>query len=101
MFTIEEKNDSISAEETISKKTVDYGFRINGIPKFFLEAKSIKEENIEDNYKYVSQAIDYAYNKAWAILTNFETIAVYNADWKNSNYKNNIFLCFTSKRFFK
>jgi hypothetical protein len=33
------RNDSISAEETISKKKVDYGFRINGIPKFFLEAK--------------------------------------------------------------
>jgi len=53
------RNDSISAEETISKKRVDYGFRINGIPKFFLEAKSIKEENIEDNSKYISQAIDY------------------------------------------
>ena len=33
-------NDSVSAEETISKKRVDYGFRINGIPQFFLEAKS-------------------------------------------------------------
>jgi len=95
------KNDSISAEETISKKRVDYGFRINGIPKFFLEAKSIKEENIEDNYKYVSQAIDYAYNKAcsWAILTNFETIAVYNADWKESNYNNNIFFVLHPKDF--
>ena len=38
-------NDSISAEETISKKRVDYGFRIKGIPKFFLEAKSMKEDN--------------------------------------------------------
>ena len=27
------RSDSISAEETISKKRVDYGFRINGIPK--------------------------------------------------------------------
>lgn len=30
------RKDSISPEETISKKRVDYGFRINGIPKFFL-----------------------------------------------------------------
>ena len=52
------KNDSVSAEETISKKRVDYGFRINGIPKFFLEAKSLKEENIHYNPKYVTQAID-------------------------------------------
>ena len=86
-------NDSVSAEETISKKRVDYGFRINGIPKFFLEAKSLKEENIQTNSKYVTQAIDYAWMKScsWAILTNFETIAVYNADWKESNYGNNLF----------
>ncbi len=87
------KDNSVSAEETISKKRVDYGFRINGIPKFFLEAKSLKEENIQTNSKYVTQAIDYAWMKScsWAILTNFETIAVYNADWKESNYGNNLF----------
>jgi len=87
------RDNSISAEETISKKRVDYGFRINGIPKFFLEAKSLKEENIQNNPKYITQAIDYAWMKScsWAILTNFETIAVYNADWKESNYGNNLF----------
>ena len=81
------RNDSISAEETISKKRVDYGFRINGIPKFFLEAKSLKEDNIQTSSKYVTQAIDYAWMKScsWAILCNFETIAVYNADWKGPN----------------
>jgi len=95
------RNDSVNPEEKISKKRVDYAFRINGIPKFFLEAKSIKEENIEDNYQHVSQAIDYAYNKAcsWAILTNFETIAVYNADWKEPNYNNNIFFVLHPKDF--
>ncbi len=86
------RNNSISAEETISKKRVDYGFRINGIPKFFLEAKSMKEENIQTNPKYITQAIDYAWMKScsWAILCNFETIAVYNADWKGSNFGNNL-----------
>ncbi len=100
-------NDSVSAEETISKKRVDYGFRISGIPKFFLEAKSLKEENIQTNHKYITQAIDYAWMKScsWAILTNFETIAVYNADWKESNYRNNLFFVLhpsdflTDKRF--
>ncbi len=87
------RNDSMSAEETISKKRVDYGFRINGIPKFFLEAKSLKEANIENNPKYVTQAIDYAWMKScsWAILTNFDTIAVYNADWKETIFGNNLF----------
>ena len=86
------RNDSISAEETISKKRVDYGFRINGIPKFFLEAKSLKEENIQTNPKYITQAIDYAWMKScsWAILCNFETIAVFNADWNGSNFGNNL-----------
>ena len=41
------RNDSVSKEENIAGKRSDYGFRINGIPKFFLEAKSLKEENIE------------------------------------------------------
>ena len=101
------KDNSVSAEETISKKRVDYGFRINGIPKFFLEAKSLKEENIQTNKKYVSQAIDYSWMKAcsWAVLTNFETIAVYNADWKDSNFGNNVLFVFhlndflTNRRF--
>jgi len=79
------RNDSVNPEEkNKANRRVDYGFRINGIPKFFLEAKSIRETNIEYNDKYVNQAIDYAYWKScsWAILTNFETIAIYNADLK-------------------
>ncbi len=87
------RNDSVSPEEKISNKRVDYGFRINGIPKFFLEAKSLKEENMDTNSKYVAQAIDYAWMKScsWAILTNFETIAVYNADWKSPYLSGNLF----------
>ncbi|EQB64596.1 MAG: hypothetical protein AMDU3_IPLC00004G0174 [Thermoplasmatales archaeon I-plasma] len=90
------KDNSVSAEETISKKRVDYGLRINGIPKFFLEAKSLKEEDIQNNPKYVTQAIDYAWMKScsWAILTNFETIAVYNADWKSSTPNGNVLFVF-------
>ena len=94
-------NDSVSAEEKISKKRVDYGFRINGIPKFFLEAKSLKEENIQTNHDYVTQAIDYAWMKScsWAILTNFETVAVYNADWKGSNFGSNVLFVLHPKDF--
>ncbi|MDI9577694.1 MAG: hypothetical protein QM398_06130, partial [Thermoproteota archaeon] len=32
----------VTAEEKISKKRVDYGFRINDVPQFFLEAKPFK-----------------------------------------------------------
>lgn len=75
----------VSAEEKISKKRVDYGFRINGIPKFFLEAKSFKEDL--DDRKYVEQAINYSWHKGctWAILTNFESIKIFNAEVKTSH----------------
>ena len=81
------RNDSVSAEEQISKskKRADYGFRINGIPKFFLEAKSLKSDL--NDHKYIEQAINYAYHKGctWTILTNFETIKIYNAEWKTEH----------------
>lgn len=35
--------DEVTREEKISKDRVDYSFRINGIPKFFLEAKALRE----------------------------------------------------------
>ena len=75
----------VSAEERVSKQRVDYGFRINGIPKFFLEAKSFKEDL--DNRKFVDQAINYSYLKGctWAVLTNFERVVVFNAELKTEH----------------
>jgi hypothetical protein len=75
----------VSAEEKVSKKRVDYGFRINGIPKFFLEAKSFKEDL--DNRKFIEQAINYSWHKGctWAILTNFESIKIFNAEVKTTH----------------
>lgn len=72
----------VSAEENISGKLVDYGFRINGIPKFYVEAK--KFDGAIDDDRYAFQAINYAHNKGctWAILTNFEKIRIFNAELK-------------------
>ncbi len=63
-----EDSAEVSAEEKVSKKRVDYGFRLKGILKFFLEAKSLREDI--DNRKYIDQAINYAYLKdcTWASL---------------------------------
>jgi len=56
-----ENSNEVSAEETISKKRVDYGFRIDGIPKFFLEAKAIGVTlGLED----AKQAINYSWLKS-------------------------------------
>ena len=80
-----ENDDEVVREEKISKGRVDYSFRINGIPKFFLEAKALKEEL--DNIKFIEQAINYAWHKGctWAVLTDFEAIKIFNAEWKKPN----------------
>ncbi|MDG6219117.1 MAG: N-6 DNA methylase [Candidatus Thermoplasmatota archaeon] len=77
-----EDSEEVKAEEKVSKKRVDYAFRINGVPKFYLEAKPLREFISEP--KYAKQAIEYAWNKSvtWAILCNFEGIRVFNAEWK-------------------
>lgn len=87
-----ENSNEVSKEENISGKRVDYGFRIDSIPKFFLEAKGL-DESLDDARKvkgrdvtYAEQAINYAYYKGcnWAILTNFKEIRVYDA-WAKVN----------------
>lgn len=87
-------NDSfeVSKEEKVSKGFVDYGFKINGIPKFFLEAKELNEDL--DGYRTVSgikttfaeQAISYAWIKhcTWAVLTNFKELRLYNAETREA-----------------
>ncbi len=76
-------DDEVSKEESISKGRVDYGFRINGIPKLFVEAKKLKA-NLEDT-KFAKQATNYAWHKAttWAVLTDFEGLKIFNAEVKN------------------
>ncbi|MBS3132059.1 hypothetical protein J4212_06505 [Candidatus Woesearchaeota archaeon] len=80
-----ENDDEVVREEKISKGRVDYSFRINGIPKFFLEAKALKEDL--GNIKFVEQAVNYSWHKGctWAVLTDFEAIKIFNAEWKSAN----------------
>ncbi len=78
--------DEVTREETISKGRVDYSFRINGIPKFFLEAKALKEDL--DDPRFAEQAINYAWHKGctWAVLTDFDQgVKIFNAEWKTTD----------------
>src|SRR5207237_7781036 len=59
-----ENSDEVTLEENISHGYVDYGFRIDGIPKFFVEAKAFREDL--DNVKFFEQAVNYAYAKGCA-----------------------------------
>jgi type I restriction-modification system DNA methylase subunit len=83
--------NEVSREEKISKGRADFGFRINGISKFFLEVKALNKQDLlsEQNKK---QAIEYAWHKGtiWAVLTDFREIAVYNAETNDTN--NRLFL---------
>jgi len=85
---IKKSEDEVTEEEKISKGRVDYGFWLNGVPKFYLEAKSLKEEEIIFGKGYDKQAINYSWLKScsWAVLTNFRTLAVYNADKPNGEW---------------
>lgn len=91
----------VTAEEKISKKRVDYGFRISGISKFFLEAKSLKED--WDNPKFFEQAVSYAWHKGctWAVLTNFDRIKILNAEWRARNYLQSHFMTLEHWEFIK
>ncbi len=78
--------NEVSAEEHMkSRGRVDFGFYINGITKFYLEAKPFKADL--DKEEYAKQAIRYSWLKGinYAVLTDFESIKVFNAlaDSKN------------------
>ena len=76
--------EEVSQEQRASRGRVDYAFRLQGIPKFFLEAKPLKADL--DNPEYAKQVINYAWHKdvTWAVLTNFEGLKVSNAEWKEA-----------------
>ena len=86
-----EDSSEVLAEEKISKGRVDYSFRINGMPKFFLEAKSLKTDL--DKPVWSQQAINYAWLKGttWAILSDFEGIKVFNSEVKTKRLSDSLF----------
>lgn len=75
------RSEDVPEEERASGKRVDYAFKINGITKFFLEAKPLSADL--DELRWAEQAIWYAYHKSvpWVVLTDFESIKVFNAEW--------------------
>lgn len=55
---------------------------VEGISKYFLEAKAVNENLTED---FAKQSVNYSWLKSttWAVLTNFARIDAYNAEWKS------------------
>jgi type I restriction-modification system DNA methylase subunit len=80
-----ENPSEFSAEEQISRGFVDFGFYLNDVPLFYLETKKASE-NI-DKPAHMRQSINYAYLKGvtWAVLSDFEGIMVFNAEWEETD----------------
>jgi len=85
-------DNEVTTEENVSGGRVDLAFRFNGIPALFLEAKAMKV-NL-DEWKWAEQAINYSWNKSvtWAILTDFESIKVFNAEIPPKSISQNLFI---------
>lgn len=83
--------EEVTAQASASRGRVDYAFCIKGIPKFFLEAKSLKVD-LNDT-RWAEQTINYAWHKGvvWAVLTDFEAIKVFNAEWITKNPSESLF----------
>lgn len=94
-----ETPDEVTNEDRVSKGRVDYAFRLNGIPKFFLEAKAINKGI--DEAKDAGQAINYSWHKGttWAVLTDFQTLSIYNAEVKEKNLSDARFISLSCEQF--
>jgi type I restriction-modification system DNA methylase subunit len=92
-------SSEVSAEERILRGRADYGFKIGGVTKFFLEAKSLSTD-IWDR-AYFQQVIDYSYAKGvtWAVLSNFGRTAVLFAEAKDPNPFNTRFLDLSAEKY--
>ena len=72
-----QNNAEVTREEASGRKRVDYAFKIKGVTRFLLEAKSLNAELASSSN--VKQAMNYAWNRGvnWVVLTNFHKLNLY------------------------
>ncbi|MFH1161796.1 MAG: N-6 DNA methylase [Candidatus Jorgensenbacteria bacterium] len=82
--------DEVTSETQVSGKRVDYAFHLNGTTSFFLEAKKFSVDLREE--RWAEQAVMYAWHKgvSWAVLTDFQSIKVFNAEWDEPDPEQNL-----------
>lgn len=74
-------HDEVSYEHNVSRKRVDYGLKIEGKVKIFVEAKPVKA----DLDQHIEQAVKYGYNHKdvpFVLLTDFEGIKLFDVSFK-------------------
>jgi type I restriction-modification system DNA methylase subunit len=73
--------DEVTMEERVSRDRVDYGIKLDGKIRFFVEAKPVKA----DLEKAIPQAVKYCYNRKdvpFVMLTDFEGLMFFDATFK-------------------
>ena len=77
--------NEVDEERHVKPGFADYAFKLDGIVRFYLEAKALREEAYKEDY--ARQVMTYAYNKGvtWAVLCNFCTLQVFNAEWETTD----------------
>jgi type I restriction-modification system DNA methylase subunit len=79
-WNVTDRNE-VSPEEKISSGRVDYGLKIDGKTKIFIEAKPARA-NLE---KHIEQAVRYGYNRKsvpFVLLTDFEGVKLFDVTVK-------------------
>src|SRR3989344_351540 len=94
-------DNEVTTEENVSGGRVDLAFRFGNIPVLFLEAKAMKVDL--DEWKWAEQAINYSWNKSvtWAVLTDFESIKIFNAEIPLKSISQNLFIELNCRDFVK
>lgn len=80
---IQEESIDVEEEDSVTKKNPDYTLRIQGTRKLFVEAKKVSID-LDKSNKSAFQTRRYGWNAnlGISILTNFETLAVYDCRHK-------------------
>lgn len=80
---IQEESIDVKEEDLVAKKNPDYTLRIQGIRKFFIEAKKVAID-LDKNSKPAFQTRRYGWNAnlGVSVVTNFESIIVYDCRHK-------------------
>jgi hypothetical protein len=89
------ERSEVDVETRVSGGRADYAFKVDGVVRFYLEAKKLEEDLY--NPDYAKQVMTYAYNKGvpWAVLSNFARLQVFNAEWETDDLNRARFLDLT------
>ena len=79
------ERDEVDVEEHTPAGFPDYTLKLEGVARFYVEAKPLEDDLY--NQEYAKKAITYAYNKGvtWAVLCNFTRVQVFNAEWETTD----------------